>query len=207
MSCEVKPCFPSSHVSFFYVLPFSAFWWIAGDCLGFRRARGVSPSSGKPYRFTTFLRHNNTIPYKEQVKRFCEKGFALWDVVRSCHRPGSLDSDISRDVPNDIQGFCRQHTSVRRIVLANGASGSKFFAKHFRGWLDSGELVPNSDPYSQAAFSKWCTNEDDEEESSRRIVLVSALAVSPAAASYSYEEKRDFWETHVYAPGLRDHKR
>lgn len=25
--------------------PMNAFWWIAGDCLGFRRASGISPSS------------------------------------------------------------------------------------------------------------------------------------------------------------------
>jgi hypothetical protein len=28
------------------------------------------------------------------------------------------------------------------------------------------------------------------------------LTVSPAAARHSYSEKRDFWDEHVYRPGL-----
>ena len=34
------------------------------------------------------------------------------------------------------------------------------------------------------------------------ITLVSALSVSPAAARYSYTDKRDAWDEHVYGPGL-----
>ena len=37
-----------------------------------------------------------------------------------------------------------------------------------------------------------------------RITFVSAVSVSPAAAGYSYTQKRDFWEKFVYQPGLSD---
>jgi G:T/U-mismatch repair DNA glycosylase len=137
------------------------------------------------------------------------EGFCVWDVVQSCQRPGSLDSDIKEEVPNDIRGFCQQHESIRRIVLANGGTGSSIFVKHFRDWFKSGELVAADHEQSQKAFgravAKGRSASDDGQVPSRTITLVAALSVSPAAATYSYETKRDFWEEHVYRPGLADH--
>jgi hypoxanthine-DNA glycosylase len=183
----------------------SAFWWIAGDCLGFRRASGISSSTGKPFKLSSALRHDNIVPYESQLEIMCSHGFAMWDVIMSCKREGSLDQDIQEDVANDIEGFCRAHPSIRRIVLANGGTGCQFFKKHFKTWLDSGELVPSSHPASQQAFKKWTRNTGKEESGIiRQITCISALAVSPAAAKYTYEEKRAFWEESVYAPGLED---
>jgi hypoxanthine-DNA glycosylase len=183
----------------------SAFWWIAGDCLGFRRASGISSSTGMPFKFSSALRHGNIVPYETQVEIMCSNGFAVWDVIKSCKREGSLDQDIQEDVANDIEGFCRAHPSIRRIVLANGGTGCQYFKKHFRAWLDSGELVPSSHSASQQAFKKWTGNTGKRESGvNRQITCISALAVSPAAAKYTYEEKRAFWEEFVYAPGLSD---
>eukprot|EP00980_Cylindrotheca_fusiformis_P001343 scaffold338_cov116-Cylindrotheca_fusiformis.AAC.8 len=129
------------------------------------------------------------------------KGFALWDIVQSCDRPGSLDQDITDDEPNDIREFCGAHPSIRRIVFANGGTGCKFFKKHFKDWLDTGELIPSSNKASQDAFKKWAVK---SASNTNAIECIVALAVSPAAARFSYEEKRDFWEKFVYAPGLKD---
>lgn len=179
----------------------SAFWWIAGDCLGFRRA-DAKTKAGTPYKFASSLLYENVITYKEQLEILTHSGFALWDIIESCERPGSLDSDISKDQPNDIRGFCQAHPTVKRIVLANGQSGCKFFSRHFKDWLGSGELTLVDEPKTQKALCKYLPK-DSEDMSSSPIQLVGALAVSPAAASYSYEEKRDFWMTHVYEPGLK----
>jgi G:T/U-mismatch repair DNA glycosylase len=135
------------------------------------------------------------------------EGFCVWDVVQSCQRPGSLDQDIQQEVPNDIRGFCQQNESIRRIVLANGGTGSSMFVKHFRDWLQSGELVAADHEQSQKAFGRAIVKGGTSGQvtmPSRTITLVSALSVSPAAATYSYETKRDFWEEHVYRPGLAD---
>jgi G:T/U-mismatch repair DNA glycosylase len=134
-------------------------------------------------------------------------GFCVWDVVQSCQRPGSLDQDIQKEVPNDIRGFCQQHESIRRIVLANGGTGSSMFVKHFRDWIQSGELVAADHEQSQKAFGRAVAKASTLGQAiapSRTITLISALSVSPAAATYSYETKRDFWEEHVYRPGLAD---
>ena len=145
---------------------------------------------------------NHILPYEQQIELFCSKGFALWDIVASCQRPGSLDSDITEDKPNNIPAFCQQHPQIRRIVFANGVSGCNFFKKHFKAWLDTGEVVP--DPNNDAAltqFKKWAVT---KKEAKSKIQLISALAVSPAAARHSYVEKRNFWEQNVYQPGLLD---
>ncbi|GKZ01028.1 hypothetical protein MPSEU_001054200 [Mayamaea pseudoterrestris] len=187
----------------------NAFWWIVGDCLGFRRKEAVSPSSNKPYAFAAHLRHETIIPYSEQLERFVAKGFCLWDVVQSCERPGSLDQDIRKEIPNDIQTFVQAHPSIRRIVFANGSTGCKLFVKHFREWLASGELVPLQHEGSINVFGKYCSagNDNDRVEQQRKVALVCALAVSPAATRWTYEQKRNFWDQYVYGPGLDDFER
>mmetsp|Transcript_28108 Transcript_28108/g.68455 ORF Transcript_28108/g.68455 Transcript_28108/m.68455 type:complete len:93 (-) Transcript_28108:23-301(-) len=81
------------------------------------------------------------------------------------------------------------------------------FAKHFKDWLGSGELVPC--PYheaSQQAFNKHhvVANLVDTPPADRTIECIVAVAVSPANAVYSYQQKRAFWEANVFNPGLRD---
>jgi hypoxanthine-DNA glycosylase len=190
----------------------NAFWWIAGDCLGFRRASGVSPTSEQPYALAQHLRYDQSyiLEYKSQLERFVSRGFALWDVIGSCQRKGSLDQDIQQEIPNDLQAFCAQYPSIRRIVLANGGTTATLFRRHFHSWLTSGQLQPLADhPPSQKAFPRVKQNNSEGTMTTPAsdlptITLIAAISVSPAAAKYSYIEKRDFWETHVYAPGLRD---
>jgi hypothetical protein len=205
---------------------YSAFWWIAGDCLGFRRDTGISPSTGSPYKFTSALRYSDDsriLTYEEQTRCLVSNGFCLWDIVQSCKRPGSLDQDISEEVPNELREFCNADnnngSSIRRIVLANGGTSAKMFIKHFGDWLGSGELEAGLDEESQKAFglaiekarkqqkaSQLVEDEIQDDRRSRPITIISAMAVSPAAARNTYEEKRDMWEEHVYIPGLADLK-
>jgi len=202
----------------------NAFWWIAGDCLGFRRGTGVSPSTEKPYKFAADVRHadDSILAYPQQLTKLLESGFCLWDVVAACERPGSLDQDIRKAEPNDIYALCQAYPSIRRIVLANGGSGSKEFISHFTEWLASGQLVvtgndngdeDEDDGYSAKAFGpvlKRLSNKKKKSSAEAKlqwtsphtISLVSAISVSPAAARFSYAEKRDFWDRFVYQPGL-----
>lgn len=207
------PSIASLSATQYYGHPMNAFWWIVGDCLGFRRAEGTK-TNGEPYKFTTHLRHTNILSYKEQVKRLIQSGFALWDLIGVCRRPGSLDQDITDETPNDIPAFCRDHPSIRRIVFANGSLASKLFAKHNKDWLRSGQLVHSLDETSKLAFGKLVgptsngrlsttlARRNSKWTSDHQIVLVSAISVSPAAARYSYLDKRTFWEENVYQPGL-----
>ena len=186
----------------------NAFWWIAGDCLKFRRDDCVSKSTNKPYKFAEHLRYDDKhiITYEEQIDVFTSKGFALWDIVQSCEREGSLDSKIKKEIPNNIRAFCDVHGTIRRIVIANGQGGCRFFLKHFRSWWEDRDdndgqflLMPGQNDGSLRAFSKY------KDRTNGKIQVISALAVSPAAAKFGYLEKREFWEKHCYQPGLEDY--
>ena len=191
----------------YYSHPQNAFWWIAGDCLGFRRATGLSPTTGRPYAMTQHVRHTGPIlPYHQQLVRLVQSGFALWDIVQSCPvRPGSLDATIRDPRANDIRAFCGAHPSIRRIVLSNGQGQVKLFAKHFADWMATGQLVLSSsslDPDGTSCRRPTSSPSDEGWTGPHTIELIPALPVSPAAAMYSYQQKRDFWDAHVYQPGL-----
>jgi len=201
------PSITSLAESQYFGHPMNAFWWIAGDNLGFRRASGVSPSSGKPYQLAKDLLYSeeHIIPYEEQIRLFTSHGFALWDICRSCERKGSLDMDIKKEEPNQIREFCKEHPSIKRIVLANGTTGATFFNRHFKDWWQSGDLRPGMNKESIKVFQRFAKVANDFENS--RIECICGLGVSPAAAKFSYIQKRDFYMEHCYGPGLADHER
>ncbi|KAL7576461.1 hypothetical protein ACA910_017971 [Epithemia clementina (nom. ined.)] len=218
----------------YYAHPMNAFWWIAGDCLGFRRASGISDRSGQTYQFATHLRHDNVLTYAQQQEMLVQHGFVLWDVVASCgHKrsSSSLDQDIVEEVPNNVPRLVEKDCpTIGRIVLANGGQACSFFLKHFlKSWMEpaviQGRIVfqAATDENSQRQFANVCeclnslrpripkrgttAKEGTASGKARTIVLVSAVSVSPSAARFSYLEKRDFWETNVYQPGLQDYHR
>ena len=57
-------------------------------------------------------------------------GIALWDVLQSSVRPGSLDARIRLDkaVANDFAGFFATHASLR-LVAFNGRKAQQLFAR------------------------------------------------------------------------------
>jgi len=67
-----------------------------------------------------------SLPYPERIICLSEHHVALWDVIRSCERPGSADSRIRQPVPNDIAGFVGAHPTIRCIALNGYAAGSLY---------------------------------------------------------------------------------
>ena len=66
------------------------------------------------------------LPYPGRVARLTQTGIALWDVVRTCERPGSADSRIKNPVPNDIAGFFSAHPTLRLVAL-NGSTAGRLY--------------------------------------------------------------------------------
>ncbi len=69
--------------------------------------------------------------YEMRCRALVGRGVALWDVLQSCERSTSLDSDIvdSSIIPNDFATFLSQHTGVRTIFF-NGAKAEKTYLRN-----------------------------------------------------------------------------
>ena len=92
----------------YYAHPQNQFWRILGELAGAGRE----------------------LPYPERLHRLQAAGIALWDVLASCTRPGSLDADIcpASMMANDFGPFFAAHPGLRRICF-NGATAEALFRR------------------------------------------------------------------------------
>ncbi len=70
-------------------------------------------------------------PYDERLEGLKDRGIALWDVLASCVRPGSLDSAIdgATVVPNDFPAFFRAHRGIEAVFF-NGTMAERSWRRH-----------------------------------------------------------------------------
>ncbi|HET7667082.1 MAG TPA: DNA-deoxyinosine glycosylase [Mycobacterium sp.] len=110
----------------YYANPRNAFWRIAGDIFGFAASA----------------------PYEERVSTLTANGIAVWDVLRSCRRVGSLDSAVEPNsmVANDFGQFFEQQPRITRVFF-NGAAAEKNFNRLVRVAPDLDYLrLPSTSP-------------------------------------------------------------
>jgi hypoxanthine-DNA glycosylase len=90
----------------YYGNPRNAFWRITGALYGF------SPDA----------------LYADRVLALTSHGIAVWDVLHSCKRIGSLDSAVERDsmVPNDFGALFSSYPSIHRVVFNGAAAESNY---------------------------------------------------------------------------------
>jgi hypoxanthine-DNA glycosylase len=95
----------------YYGNPRNAFWRIMGEIFGFDAAA----------------------PYDVRTSALTSHGVAVWDVLRSCRRVGSLDSAVESAsmAPNDFQAFFDAHPTIQ-LVIFNGAAAEKNFNRLVR---------------------------------------------------------------------------
>ena len=93
----------------YYAHPHNAFWRIMAAGTGF------APDAA----------------YEERVRALQNGNLAVWDVLQSCQRPGSLDASIEREteVVNDFSAFLAEHPGIVRIFF-NGATAETCFRRH-----------------------------------------------------------------------------
>ncbi|HKL10970.1 MAG TPA: DNA-deoxyinosine glycosylase [Clostridia bacterium] len=114
------------------------FWRIMGDLFGFRRDDD----------------------YELRKRRIIEKKIAVWDVIGSCERKGSLDRDIKNARHNDITGFIKGHPTIKTVVL-NGGKARDIYKKYFESSLPEVESFAfystspaNAIPYERK-YEQW----------------------------------------------------
>lgn len=86
-------------------------------------------------------------PYPDRVARLCAHQVAVWDVLRSCRRTGSLDSAVERDsmVPNDFAEFFATHRTLERVVF-NGAAAEANYRRLVGATPLPSVRVPSTSP-------------------------------------------------------------
>ena len=90
-------------------------------------------------------------PYATRVQALKSARIALWDVLRSCRREGSLDSMIEADTQtaNDFRTFFRAHPQITQVFF-NGAKAEACFRQHVLREIDGRALrytrLPSTSP-------------------------------------------------------------
>lgn len=126
----------------YYAHSRNAFWPIMGDLVGAKPA----------------------LPYEARAQLLKANGIALWDVLASCTRHSSADSDIDAAFPNDFETFFLSHPGITHVFF-NGAIAEIYFHKLV-------QKLPES-----------C-----------RLQYQRLPSTSPANASMSYNQKLDAWK-------------
>jgi double-stranded uracil-DNA glycosylase len=72
------------------------------------------------------------LPYASRVQQLTQQRVALWDVLQSCVRRGSLDAAIEHAsaIPNDLPQLLRAHPGIAR-VCCNGGTAYRALMRYF----------------------------------------------------------------------------
>lgn len=130
----------------YYAHPRNSFWPIMGRLFGF----------------------DPRLPYRQRIELLSRNRVAVWDVLTSCSRVGSLDSSIKEDsmVINDFETFIEKHPRIRTVCF-NGALADAQFRKKV--------LIK---PKIQT----------------RPLSLLRLPSTSPAMAMLNFEQKLEAWK-------------
>ena len=111
------------------------------------------------------LQWDATLNYEARIVALKLARIALWDVLHSCRREGSLDSNIETDtwVANDFQHFFQKHRKIKRVFF-NGAKAETCFKQQ----------VLRKHDFSAISFTRL-------------------PSTSPAHAARSFEGKLNAW--------------
>ena len=121
----------------YYAHPQNAFWRIMDELIG------AGPDKS----------------YAERTRILKVHGIAVWDVLKSCIRPGSLDSDIRDEVPNDFAAFFAAHPRITHIGLNGGKAAAtfrKYAAAHCPAHVHIVVLPSTSPAHAARSFAEKC---------------------------------------------------
>lgn len=122
----------------YYAMPRNAFWPIMGELFG------------------AYFE----MPYLQRLDVLTGSGVALWDVLGSCVRPGSLDASIDTRsiVANDFGRMFHDHPTIERVFF-NGKKAAVMYRQYVLPGLGSdaaaitASVLPSTSPaYAAMSF-------------------------------------------------------
>jgi TDG/mug DNA glycosylase family protein len=92
----------------YYGNPQNAFWRIMGELF-----------DAGPY-----------LPYEQRKSQLTNNGIAVWDVLQSSLRPGSMDADIDEgsSIANNFSAFFSKHCQLRAVCF-NGKKAAALYSR------------------------------------------------------------------------------
>ena len=97
--------------------------------------------------------------YDARAAQLCDRRIALWDVLHSSVRPGSMDADIRADTarPNDFADFFARHGDIELIAF-NGRKAEQLFERfvdplEIAAGIRRASLPSTSPAYASMPFS------------------------------------------------------
>jgi hypoxanthine-DNA glycosylase len=116
------PSIASFEQAFYYAHPRNAFWPILEEI------------------FDVKLETN------EVKKVFCqEKGIGLWDVIGSCVRSNSSDTNLKNCIPNDFETLLNNYPNIQALGFT-GKKSYDLFMKYFKDLKIEKVLLPSTSP-------------------------------------------------------------
>ena len=80
----------------------------------------------------------------------------LWDMVGTCSRENSLDSNLENEEVNDIPALLKQYPSIEKIAFT-GRKAETLFKKHFSHLKIETVYLPSpSSAYAKMNFEEKC---------------------------------------------------
>jgi hypoxanthine-DNA glycosylase len=126
------PGVASLNAAQYYAFPRNVFWKIMGELF-----------AAKP-----------ELDYPTRLEKLMDNHIAMWDVIGTCHRPGSLDSAISNDglMTNDFNSFFKQHQQITHVYFNGQKAGDLFRKKVMPSLNDDYDytVLPSTSPANAA---------------------------------------------------------
>lgn len=95
-----------------------------------------------------------TTDYDERIKILEKHHIALWDVIDTCERKGSLDSEIRNEEANNIQQLLENYPSIKAI-FCNGQKSFKNLQKIMgKECVIPIFVLPSTSPLHTISFEK-----------------------------------------------------
>ncbi len=90
---------------------------------------------------------SNLDSYQEKIEFIKKNNIILWDVVKTCKRKGSLDSEIKDVEVNDIKRIIENNDSIIKVFF-NGQTANKLYKKYINYYKKDVEYItlPSSSP-------------------------------------------------------------
>ncbi|KAA0128455.1 DNA-deoxyinosine glycosylase [Chryseobacterium sp. SN22] len=100
------------------------------------------------------LQEGFTDDYSERIEVIRKHHIALWDVIDSCERKGSLDSEIKNEEANQIDELLDNHPNIKAIFCNGGKSYKNLQKMLGKNYKIPVFLMPSTSPLHTISFEK-----------------------------------------------------